>query len=174
MSRRTRPSPMSSASDASLISTGPATCYGPSCSCHTVSFVGSTTPRSARVQLNPYKQRESIEPPSAKTSNDDLQQESDAPSNDASKQDFDFDDVFDYDHHERSSATGKDSNTGVVSISRQKSQAYFSFSHYAGHTKGAGSVKVARLKPARLRPCVTRIKSGCRQPDCIPCQELQP
>src|SRR5271155_6069033 len=99
---------------------------------------------------------------------------SNAPSNDASKQDFDFDDVFDYDHHERSSATGKDNNTGVVSISRQKSQSYFSFSHYAGHTKGAGSVKITRLKSGRLRPCPSRIKSGCRQPGCSPCQESQP
>lgn len=166
---------MSSTSDASLISTGSATCCGPSCSCRTVSSIRSTTPRFARVQLNPYEQRESFESPSAKISNDDLLQDSNAPSNDASKQDFDFDDVFDYDHHERSSTTGKDNNnTGVVSISRPKSQSYFSFSHYAGHTKGAGSVKITRLKSCRLRPCAGRTRSGCRQPGCSPCQESQP
>jgi hypothetical protein len=125
------------------------------------------------VQLNPYEQRESFKSPSAKISNDDLLQDSDAPNNDASKQDFDFDDVFDYDHHERSSATDKDNNTGVVSISRQKSQSYF-YSHYAGHTKGVGSVKMTRLKSGRLRPCAARIKSGCRQPGCSQCQEPQP
>jgi hypothetical protein len=159
-------------SRATLISTGFVTCYGPSCSCRTVSSIGSTTSRFTRVQLNPYERRGSFESPSA---NYDPLRDSDAPSNDTSKQDFDFDDVFDYDHHEHSSAAGKDNNAGVVSISRQKSHAYFSFSHYAGHTKGAGSVKITRPKPGgRPRPCVARIKSGCRQPGCGPCQEPQP
>lgn len=159
MSHCTIPSSTSSTSNTSLISTGSAACYGPSCSCRTVSSIGSTTSRFARVQLNPYERRDSLESPSAKTSNHDLLQDSDAPSNDASRQDFDFDDVFAYDHHEHSPATSKDNNTGVVSISRQKSHAYFSFSHYAGHTKGAGSVKVTRSKAARLPPSVARIKS---------------
>jgi hypothetical protein len=164
MSHCTRPSPVSSTFDASLISTGSTTCYGPGCSCRTVSSIGSTTSRLAKVQLNPYERRESLESPSAKISNHDLLQDSDAPSNDASRQDFDFDDVFAYDHREYSPATGKDNNTGVVSISKQKSHAYFSFSHYASHTKGAGSVKTTRSKAGRPRPCVARINSGCRQP----------
>ena len=174
MSHCTRPSPMSSAFDASLTSPGSATCYGPSCSCRTVSSIGSTTSRFAKVQLNPYERRESLESPSAKVCNHDLLQDSDAPSNDASRQDFDFDDVFACDHHEHSPATGKDNNTGVVSISRQKSHAYFSFSHYAGHTKGAGSVKMTRSKAGRPPSCVARIKSGCRQPGWSPSQQPQP
>jgi hypothetical protein len=161
MSHCTRSSSTSSISHASLISTGFTTCYGPSCSCRTVSSIGPTTSRLARVQLNPYERRGSFESPSAKISNHGLLQDSGAPGNDASKQDFDFDDIFDYDHHEYSSATSKDNNTGVVSTPRQKSYAYFSFSHYGGHLKGPGSVKTTRPKAGRLRPCGTRIKSGC-------------
>ena len=117
------------------------------------------------MQLNPHEQRETFESPSVNISNDDLLEDSDAPNDDASKQDFDFEDVFNYDEIEYSPATSSNDNSGSVLEPRQKTQADFSFSNYAGNVKGAGHVKMTKTKSGCLRPRVARAKSGCRRAD---------
>jgi hypothetical protein len=167
----TGPSPTYSTSETYPLYAGSTTCCGPNGSCRTVSSIGSTISRVARVQLHPYEQRETFASPSARTSNDDLLEDSDAPTDDASKQDFDFDDVFNHDHNGHSSATSYNDSRGSASESGPKGQMDFSFSHYTGHIKGAGSVKMTRTKSGHLRPRVAWVKSGCRRAGCRQCQQ---
>jgi hypothetical protein len=158
-----RPSSMDVSSGISPGSTGSKTSCGLNCSCRTVSSVGSTAPRFARVQLHPYEQKGPFESPSDNFSNDDLLEDFDA--SDAFKQDFDFNDLFNYDHNENS-ATSSDDNSGCASLSKPKSQTDFFFSHYAGHMKGAGHVKMTKTKSGLLRPRVAKVKNGCRRAGC--------
>lgn len=167
----TKPASMHFASAISPSSSGSAACCGPNCTCRTVSAVSSITPRLARVQLTPHERRESFEIPSFNLSNGDPLGDSEAPTDDASRQDFDFDEIFHYDHN-KPSATCCDGTLGDISESGSKSPSDFSFSHYTGHIKGgAGQVKLTRTKSGHLRSRVSRVKSGCRTVGCRQCHD---
>ena len=113
----------------------------------------------------PRERRETLDPPSVDIKTDSLLEDSDAPNDDTSKQDFAFEDVFEYDHDEHFSATSSDDNSVRVSVSKHKGRTDFSFSHYSRRTKGAGHGKMTRTKSGYLRPRVVRVKSGCRRAD---------
>jgi hypothetical protein len=162
---------MHSASATSPSSGGSIACCGPNCTCRTVSSVSSTTPQLARVQLTPYERRGSFELPSFNLTSGGLLEYSDAPTDDASRQDFDFDEIFHYDHN-KPSATGCDDPYGNVSESGLKGPSNSSFSHYTSHIKGgAGQVKMTRTKSGHLRSRVARVKSGCRAVGCRQCHD---
>lgn len=101
--------------------------------------------------------------PSGSFSNGDALGDSDAPNDDASKQDFNFEEVFEYSHGVYTSSAGNEDDARVTSLSRDKSQAEFFFSHYAADIKGAGHVKMTRTKSGLPRPRVARVKSGGRR-----------
>ena len=112
----------------------------------------------------PCERRETLHPPSVDIKADGLLEDSDAPNDDPSKQDFAFEDMFEYDHDEHS-ATNTQDNSVSVSGSKHNGQTEFSFSHYSGQTKGAGHRKMTTTKSGCPRPRVVRVKSGCRRAD---------
>jgi|GraSoiStandDraft_29_1057270.scaffolds.fasta_scaffold322491_1 hypothetical protein len=162
---------MYSAAATSASSRGSTACYSPNCTCRTVSSVSSTTPRLAKIQLTPHKQRESFELPSVNLANSGLLGDSDAPTDDASRQDFDFDEIFQYDHNKASPACCDDAS-GNRSESGPKGPSDFSFSHYTAHIKGGDEqVKTTRTKSAHPRSRVARPKSACRTIGCRQCHD---
>lgn len=135
---------------------------GTNCPCRTVSSVGSTTPRVVQVQLDPYVRSPYTDPPSPDSSNEDLPGHWSTPTNDTFKQDFQFDDVFEYDNDSNRS-TNDDLNEGDGLTKKGGSQAEFSFSHYSAYTKTAGSTKLVRTKSGHVMPRHVRVKSGTRR-----------
>ena len=156
------PPSMSAVYDMSPLSSASTSSCGANCPCRTVSSVSSTTPILARVQLYPNTQNANASPSSPDASNEDLLEDSTMPNDDPSRQDFDFDDVFD-DNKEASHTTNDEVEAGGGLTKREKSQTDFSFSHYSGYIKGTGSTRLVRMKSGLLKSRHVRVKSGSRR-----------
>lgn len=156
------PSSSSASADMSAPSSASTTSCGANCACRTVSSVGSTTPALAKVQLNPYIRTTTSDSISSDSSSEDLLQDSTTPYNDPSKQDFDFDDVFDYNNELYHNST-LNFGEAVDQTTKEKPEYGFSFSHYSGCIKGMGNIKMVRTKSGLQKSRHTRVKSGGRR-----------